>query len=69
MTRSLRIADAKRICDGTGSRAVIVLTFDNGRIAGSSYGETVAECRSTGRTLDAIVSALEAGRLPAPVVR
>ncbi len=69
MKRNPRVADARSVCDAVGARSVIVLAFEGDRVSGSSYGETVAECRSTGRTLDAIVAALEAGRIPAPVVR
>lgn len=69
MKRKPRIGDAKRICEELGARSVVVLAFEGDKLAAVSYGETKAECASTGRTLDAIYDALMQGRLPAPDVR
>jgi hypothetical protein len=68
-TRAPRISDAKAICAALGSRSAIVLTFGAGRLAGVSYGETVAECKSTAKTLDAIVDAIMDRSIPSPKVR
>ena len=65
MTRPT-VHQAHTICDSLRTaRAVIVIALDrDGKIAGASYGETKLECRQTAYTLDCIVDAMEAGRIP-----
>ena len=52
------------ICESLKARAVIVLAFSEGGVAGASYGETKLECSQIGYTLDRIVEAIEAGEIP-----
>ncbi len=60
------IEQAKQLAYALRARGVIVLTFGDGRVAGSSYGMTRQECRALGKTLDAIVDGLLKGELPLP---
>ena len=45
-------------------RAVIVLAFTDDDVAGASYGDTKAECKQIGYTLDKIIEAIRDGRIP-----
>jgi hypothetical protein len=63
------ITEARLVCEAHGARAAILIVFGDGHYAAASYGETKAECASTGRTLDAIVEALQDGTLPVPEVQ
>jgi hypothetical protein len=69
MTRRPSITDARRVCEANGARAAIIIVFGDEQFGAASYGETRAECASTGRTLDAIVEALQNGTLPVPEVK
>ncbi len=64
-----KITDARKVCEALGARSVIVIAFEGDRYGAVSYGETKAECKSTGETLDAIVNRLRDGLIPAPDVR
>lgn len=67
---TLCIADAHELGERLGVRVAIIVTVDDaGRIAGASWGRSVADCRGAGRTLDQIVDHLGDGRLPAPFTR
>ena len=52
------------ICDSLKARGVIILAFSNDNVSGSSYGETKAECKQLGYTLDRIIEDIMEGRLP-----
>jgi hypothetical protein len=41
-----------------------VLVFTDDDVAGASYGETKAECKQIGYTLDKIIEAICEGRIP-----
>ena len=58
------VHQAHAICDSVKARGVIVLTFSADNVAGASYGETKAECKQIGYTLDRIIEDLMEGRLP-----
>lgn len=64
-----KITDARKLCEALGARSVIVIACEGSRYAAASYGETRAECASTGKTLDAIADALNEALIPTPVVR
>ena len=58
------VHQAHGICDSVKARGVIVLAFSKDKVAGASYGETKAECKQIGYTLDQIIEDLRGGRLP-----
>ncbi len=61
--KRLSITEARQICEKLGARGVIVLSFSEDNIAGTSYGATRAECSDLGRTLDAIVDEISSERI------
>jgi hypothetical protein len=59
------ITDAKCLCAQLRARGVIVIAFHGDMTyAAASYGETKAECKTLGRTLDRIVERLQSGAIP-----
>ena len=65
------ITQARTICEALGAtyttdpvRGVIVLAFSRGNVAGASYGETKAECKQVGYTLDRIIEYIMGGLIP-----
>lgn len=57
------VSQAKALCEALNARAVIILALDKDNIAGASYGQTKAECRETGYTLDQIIDMIDDGRI------
>ena len=58
------VHQAHGIRDLLKCRGVIILAFTEDDYAGSSYGETTAECKQMAYTLDSIVADIESGRTP-----
>ena len=58
------VHQAHGICDSVKARGVIVLAFSGNNVAGASYGETKAECKQIGYTLDLIIEGIMEGRIP-----
>ncbi len=48
------IKDAEALGKKYGTRAVIILWFDDEQLGGSSWGKTRSQCEETGRLLDEI---------------
>ena len=53
------VGHARWLARQYGARGVVVLVFDQDRVAGASYGETKAECKKLGQVLDGIVDELQ----------
>jgi hypothetical protein len=73
MARRAQITDARRVAEATGARQCIVLTFYGpeagdlaGKMSGSSYCATRAECARVGRVLDVIFDAILLGKIRGP---
>lgn len=58
------ISQSSSICASLKARGVIILAFSADNVAGASYGETRAECKQMGYTMDCIVDAINEGRIP-----
>lgn len=58
------VGDARRLTRDYAVRGVIIITFEDGRVAGASYGETKDECRRIGFMLDGLISELQSGPWP-----
>lgn len=62
------IADAKRLAERTGSKAVVILAFHDGVVAGSSYGDTKAQCSKAGEWMDSLIDQMSDGKIKSPLV-
>lgn len=61
------VGHARCLARQYGARGVVVLVFDQDRVAGASYGETKAECKKLGKVLDGIVDELQSKNNHAPL--
>ena len=61
MSRWPGVKDARDMANRMGCDAVIILGVHGGRTGGASYGQTKAQCASTGKVLDEIVEAINDG--------
>jgi hypothetical protein len=57
--KRVSITEARRICEQIGARGVIVLSFDEDDVQGTSYGATREECADLAETLEAIAEKIE----------
>jgi hypothetical protein len=64
--QKINIADAKMIAQRYGAEAVVIIAFDEGMFAATSYGATRAKCAVAGKWLDGLADKLTSGELPAP---
>jgi hypothetical protein len=62
------IADAKRIAESTGTRAVVILAFTDGVCAGASYGNTKEQCDKVAFWMDQIIDDMSDGYMESPLV-
>lgn len=62
------IADARRIAERTGTKAVVILAFTDGVVAGASYGDTKAQCDKAGKWMDDLIDRMSDGKLQSPLV-
>lgn len=57
--KAIPIAKVRALSEAAGGRGAILLVFDGeGNYSGASYGDTRAECKELGRTLDEICDGL-----------
>lgn len=64
MRRRPKIADARKLCEELGARAVVLVVLDRDGFAVTSYGETREECRQIAKLNDRIADGLASGALP-----
>jgi hypothetical protein len=59
------VTEAKAIAERIGADAVVVLAFNDGSVAGASYGRTKAKCAATGKWMDALIDEMGADEIGA----
>jgi hypothetical protein len=66
--KKIPITEARRIAEACGAEAVVILAFGDDLVSGTSYGETMAKCKTTGKWMDGLIEKLCDGLMFPPVL-